>query len=168
MKSKTIKIITIIATLILLAGLIAGVVRAIAPTSPPTQEPTGPSVPIEPTTAYLITYKSVTDGGAPEDVYAPLFYEDGNYPTSYEAGKGATVSPLKGEMTEAYWEIDGGDDFTCYIGSGYDEGDISYEFYGWYYDADCTQKMNGSISKMQTGNVTLYAKIAIAEWIGPY
>ncbi len=114
---------------------------------------------------YSIEYVGVYDGKE-ERIDDFLFLESGSYPTSYTFGEGAVVSDLRGKMTKT---VIGGQ--TCYVGTEVsDPKDYckEYGFYGWYFDAACTQEFDGEIGARRTGHITLYAKISVSWWTAMY
>ena len=83
---------------------------------------------------YTITYYAVIDGGTPTAITADMKVENGQYPTEYIYGTGATFSEL--------------------------QSTVNYEFKGWYINAACTagNEFGRVISETDTGNKSFYAK----------
>ena len=96
---------------------------------------------------YAINYYTVVNG---EAVAIPdyMWKANGNYPTQYESGVGATIDDLVG---------------TYAVSSTEDK-----EFDGWYLDKEFTQKFDGTIGTAQTGDIVLYAKITSGYWTKNY
>lgn len=96
---------------------------------------------------YAISYYTVVNG---EAVAIPdyMWKANGNYPTQYESGVGATIDDLVG---------------TYAVSSTEDK-----EFKGWYLDKEFTQKFDGTIGTAQTGDIVLYAKITSGYWTKNY
>ena len=117
---------------------------------------------------YTVTYYGIIDGEVVE-IPKECYKKDGNYPTSYRAGEQIYISPLE--------EI-------AYIGEHEDR-----EFHGWYADAACTtlysemseeeawyffeegtyiKEVAGGVTFKAKADITLYAKLTVAYWLGPY
>ena len=112
-----------------------------------------------------VTYKAVVNG-TEKEIYKGMFSEKGQYPTEVPLRSNLVVSDLLGKMTKGEpIEWLGG----AYIYSGVPvsgPSGVEYEFWGWYLDKDLTQVYDGSL--VVTENVTLYADVVEAYWIGPY
>lgn len=89
---------------------------------------------------YSIKYKMVVNG-ATRDVEEEMFKNGATYATTYTYGESATVDDLQFIHYTQY---------------------LDYAFEGWYLDKACTVAFEGT-DKLQD-NITLYAKIAVAEW----
>ena len=87
---------------------------------------------------YSIDYVAVTDYGT-SDIKLAWKKANGEYPSSYYVGTGATVSELENIVYVSQYE--------------------KRMFCGWFLDSACTQPFNGTVSETQTGNITLYADI---------
>lgn len=87
---------------------------------------------------YSIDYVAVTDYGT-SDIKLAWKKANGEYPSSYYVGTGATVSELENIVYVSQYE--------------------KRIFCGWFLDSACTQPFNGTVSETQTGNITLYADI---------
>ncbi len=131
------------------------------------QEPGITENPDNPIVTYSIVYRAI-ENGKEKDIYAPLFAEGGNYPTTYTPGADLNVSPLNGAVTVTQVEWEGWEGTKVVTGAFTDPQDSNtdYEFYGWYTDVACTQSFDGSLET--TGTQTLYAKIVKGTWIGGY
>lgn len=121
---------------------------------------TKPTTPI----AYSITYKMVS-GGEVQEVYEPLFKENGNYPIYYEAGETITVSDLNGRASSVdlpYGEVVTG----AFLDPNNSQRD--FVFKGWYLDEACTVLLvNNSFCNLYE-DITLYAKVSIGYWTKNY
>ena len=100
----------------------------------------------EPST-HAITYYAV-EGGTVSEIPAYMWLTGESYPTTYQAGTGATVGALK-----AYYSIDSTTD---------------KEFRGWYYDKACTNPFDGTVSADCSHDIVLYAKLTTGSWTKNY
>ena len=110
---------------------------------------------------YKITYMR---GKASSD--RPLFVKgsefgrskqtDGNYPETYTFNTATTISALK---TDFLCGGVGSDYCDQKVGSA--DGYATYRFKGWYLDRECTIAFDGTIAAGTTGDITLYADIAL-------
>lgn len=124
---------------------------------------------------YRIEYRAIEIAGeerTEEEVYAPLYYEGGSYPTSYNFGEETEISDLRGRVTREPvpegWGMDG-----IYTESGafFDPANPNreYQFEGWYLDAACTEELEGGkIPSDSAGDIVLYAKIRTNKWTDLY
>ena len=124
---------------------------------------------------YRIEYRAIEIAGeerTEEEVYAPLYYEGGSYPTSYNFGEETEISDLKGRVTREPvpegWGMDG-----AYTESGafFDPANPNreYQFEGGYLDAACTEELEGGkIPSDSAGDIVLYAKIRTNKWTDLY
>ena len=94
---------------------------------------------------YTITYKYYAITKEIEDIPPQMFKSDGNYPTSYVVGQETKISDL------GVWK---------------QSSRVSYEFEGWFLEPMCSDEsaFDGVIPATQTGDITIYACIAI--WVG--
>lgn len=95
------------------------------------------------TDRYTITYIAVQDGELTK-INSELWKEEGYYPTVYVFGEEHQIDDLKAMI---------------YLTTSTDLG-----FYGWYLDEECTEAFDGVITPETFGNITLYAKLEVAEW----
>ncbi len=94
---------------------------------------------------YTITYKYNALSGEIEDIPPQMFKVDGNYPVSYVVGEETKIDDL------GIWK---------------QSSRVSYEFEGWFFEPMCSQEsaFDGVIPATQTGDITIYASVAI--WVG--
>ncbi len=104
---------------------------------------------LEPET-YTITYRLIEDG-VEKDVYEFLWQDGEEYPTSYREGEFFAFANLNG-ATEYY------PDPT--------NVNKDYSFKGWYLDKECKTALANT--RIVSGDVTLYGKVTVGYWIGPY
>ena len=121
-------------------------------------------------TKFTITYQGVNYyTGDLIDIYDGMYASDGAYPTEALAFTRVKISDLNGRMNERPVDWEGFEGMRVVTGNPvYDAERPGYEygFYGWYLDKACTQEFRGAIVLRE--DVTLYAKIDVAFWIGPY
>lgn len=142
----------------LLFGLTLTICNAVSSTSD--NKKPKPDTPL----VYWITYKMVS-GGKVQEVYEPLFKEDGSYPIFYEEGKAVTISDLNGRVSSSnlpYGSIITG----AYCDPNNSKRDFS--FYGWFLDESCTIPLIDNTFSDLSKDVTLYAKISIGYWTDFY
>ena len=88
---------------------------------------------------FSVSYIAVIDGDE-TSIPVGMYQENGSYPTRYLETQGATIDALQ----------------TIVVGR------VTYTFDGWYLEKTCVTQVT-EISKTQTGNLTLYAKITTTE-----
>lgn len=152
----------IIVIVILLAVIV--LLPSLAEWLVPSREPTNDAE----TTTYKITYQGVNYyTGELIDIYEGMYADDGAYPTEAVAFTRVQISDLHGRMNEQPVDWEGWEGTRVVTGVPVcDENGYEHGFYGWYTDAACTQAFRGSMLVRE--DVTLYAKIDVAYWIGPY
>lgn len=137
----------------------------------------GPKDEEQEATKYSITYQGVSYySGELIDIYDGMYAENGAYPTEGVAFTRVKISDLNGRMNEqpVDWEgWEGEEDGESWEGvrvvTGVpvcDENGYEHGFYGWYLDAACTKEFRGEL--LLRGDTTLYARIDVAFWVGPY
>lgn len=125
-----------------------------------------PDSSIDPNLArYSINYVMLEENDEIEPVHTFLFSADGSYPTTYVEGQALYVSDLRGRVTRT-----SSDSWFGTIETGWvtdpNDSNREYEFKGWYLDPECT--IPYEVGEVYEGNLTLYADINVARWIGPY
>lgn len=157
-------------TVFILLGVFSAIFRPNSPEKP--IEPNNPETPIEPSEdiTYTISYRMVTNG-TEEEIYAPLFKRDGEYPIVYDSGDKITVSDLNGKVNVTpvpdSWGMSG-----AYVSSSEysdpNNPNRSFAFYGWFLDSECTVPLSDNTIYNTSGNITLYAKVSVSSWTNYY
>ena len=89
----------------------------------------------------------VVEGEGAIDVPERMWLTGKSYPSYYWEGDSVEVDNL----VELY----------------HPDRNTDWEFIGWYYDEECTQPVDGAISKDCRGDLTLYGKLNTSEWTPP-
>lgn len=128
----------------------------------------GPKDEEQEATKYSIAYQGVSYyDGKFIDIYEGMYAENGAYPTEGVAFTRVKISDLNGRMNEQPVDWEGWEGTRVVTGVPVcDENGYEHGFYGWYLDAACTQEFRGEL--LLRGDTTLYARIDVAFWVGPY
>lgn len=143
-------------TVIIVLGVVSVILR-----------PHGSVTPTEPSENfdYAISYRMVISGE--EEIYEPLFKDDGEYPVGYNDGDTITVSDLNGKVKKTPLPDSWGTGGAYGVSGEYSDPNNfnrTFAFYGWFLDSDCTVGVSDNTLRDMSGDITLYAKVVISQW----
>ena len=160
MKGKTlVKGLLVALIVIVTVGLIAGIFIKKAPAPKPK------------TYDYTISYVRADTGEDVLEDYKFMLKKTGTYPIGYNKNSATfRISDLNGKMEKVL--VNWGEGFeNVEFGSEVSDpknSKISYGFYGWYLDKECTIEFEGTVHEGAREDLVLYAKISESEWSGAF